>query len=238
MKQYPFWKVWYFTREQRKGITLIIILILILIFFKGPVTNYTQKSKEKKLAIQNQKVWAQLKSQIDSSKAIAIQQQLELKENKKKNFTPTEDNFSREKTNQPIKNALVKFDINKASQQDLMQLRGIGSVLSERIIKYRIKLGGFYSIEQLKEVYGITDSTFLVIKKQLNISSTHLEKLNVNQASIEQLQEHPYISKTLSKQIIGYRQKVKPFASLEEIKKLYAMNDSIYNKLINYLIID
>lgn len=238
MKQYPFWKVWYFTREQRKGITLIIILILILIFFKGPVTSYTQKSKEKKLAIQNQKVWAQLKSQIDSSKAIAIQQQLELKENKKKNFTPIEDNFSREKTNQPIKNALVKFDINKASQQDLMQLRGIGSVLSERIIKYRIKLGGFYSIEQLKEVYGITDSTFLVIKKQLNISSTHLEKLNVNQASIEQLQEHPYISKTLSKQIIGYRQKVKPFDSLEEIKKLYAMNDSIYNKLINYLIID
>lgn len=238
MKQYPFWKVWYFTREQRKGLALIIILILILIFLKGPITNYTQKTREKKLAIQNQKVWTQLKSQMDSSKALAIQQQQIVKENKKNDFAPAKDNFTREKTNQPIKNSFVKFDINKASQQDLMQLRGIGSTLSERIIKYRIKLGGFYSIEQIKEVYGITDSTFLVIKKQLNISNPHLEKLNANQASIEQLQEHPYIYKTLSKQIIGYRQKVKPFDSLEEIKKLYAMNDSLYNKLINYLIID
>ncbi|MCZ2392704.1 MAG: helix-hairpin-helix domain-containing protein [Chitinophagales bacterium] len=239
MKQYPFWKVWYFTREQRKGLVMIIFFVLLLILIKGPITNYSRKTKEAQLVKQNQQIWSQLKSQMDSSKALSYQRQMQGKEdsNIKSMSEGNKDIVAFEKHREQRKNTRLIIDINKATIDDFIQIRGIGKVFSDRIIKYRTKLGGFYSLEQINEVYGINDSIFLMIKPQLKISTENLIKIDINHASIEDLQTHPYISKTLSKQIIGYRQKVKPFENIDDVKKLYAMNDSIFNKLKHYLII-
>ncbi|MDX5436540.1 MAG: helix-hairpin-helix domain-containing protein, partial [Pontibacter sp.] len=50
---------------------------------------------------------------------------------------------------------LAPFNINTADTTQLKQIRGIGSKLSARIVKYRSGLGGFYTMEQLREVYGL-----------------------------------------------------------------------------------
>ena len=47
------------------------------------------------------------------------------------------------------------IDINTATEEELIELKGIGETLAKRIVKYRDKIGGFYSVEQLNEVYGI-----------------------------------------------------------------------------------
>ncbi|MEM9858315.1 MAG: helix-hairpin-helix domain-containing protein, partial [Bacteroidota bacterium] len=53
-----------------------------------------------------------------------------------------------------IKKVIARFDINEADTTQLKQLKGIGSVFSRRILKYRKLLGGFVTSDQLSEVYG------------------------------------------------------------------------------------
>ena len=55
-------------------------------------------------------------------------------------------------------------DLNTASAEDLQRVRGIGPTLSERIVKFRTRLGGFSENDQLKEVYGLTEEIVLKCK--------------------------------------------------------------------------
>ena len=54
-----------------------------------------------------------------------------------------------------IQKTIESIDINKASVEDWSKITGIGPVLSDRIIRYKNKLGGFYHVDQLIEVYGL-----------------------------------------------------------------------------------
>ena len=56
------------------------------------------------------------------------------------------------------------IELNVADTAMLKSIYGIGEKLSVRIVKYRKKLGGFYSVEQLKEVYGLRTENFKKIK--------------------------------------------------------------------------
>ena len=48
-----------------------------------------------------------------------------------------------------------KININLASQDELMELEGIGSVLAERIVQYREERGPFECPEDIMKVKGI-----------------------------------------------------------------------------------
>ena len=54
---------------------------------------------------------------------------------------------------------ITQFEINAADTLNFRTLKGIGEVLSSRIVKYRKLLGGFYSTHQLTEVYGVEPET-------------------------------------------------------------------------------
>lgn len=234
MKWYPFWKTWYFTREQRVGIIVMVVLIVLIAIIKGPILEYLYRQQKDQIHTTSLQHWDRLQSQIDSSKRLQ-----KLYRDSIKSSNPTYSKkaspFVKKTTSTP--STSWSIDINSADAEGFKKLYGIGDVLSKRIVAYRDKLGGFYSIEQLKEVYGLQDSTFQVIRKKLVLKKTTLTKININASEIETLEKHPYISGTLAKQIYNYRIKVKPFESVEEIKKMYSINDSIYNKLYPYLTI-
>lgn len=133
------------------------------------------------------------------------------------------------------------IEINSASQDDFESLNGIGKVFAQRIIQFREKLGGFYSKEQLKDVYGIHDTVYQKIKEQIKITPVQFtRKINVNTATYEELTSNPYLFSTVAKQIIGYRTKVKPFNSIEDLQKLYYIKDhpEYYDKILPYVSID
>lgn len=53
-----------------------------------------------------------------------------------------------------------RVELNRAAEQELLDLPGIGPVLAERIIAYRTAHGGFTSPDELLEVAGIGEKTF------------------------------------------------------------------------------
>lgn len=136
---------------------------------------------------------------------------------------------------QPIdKIASLIIDINQASASEWIQLKGIGPAYSRMIVNFREKLGGFASIEQVGETYGLPDSTFEKIRPQL-INSPILQKILINKATVEQMQAHPYINWKKAKVIINYRREHGPFNSVEDMEKMKAISAEWLQQISPYL---
>ena len=117
-------------------------------------------------------------------------------------------------------------------------LPGIGSKLSKRIISFREKLGGFYSVAQIGEVYNLPDSTFQKIKKFLVVNSKAIRRININSATADQLRAHPYINYTVANAIFQYRQQHGNYSSVEDLKKIMTISDEMLNKVSPYLSVE
>ncbi len=129
-------------------------------------------------------------------------------------------------------------DVNTADTATLIALPGIGSKLAARIILFREKLGGFYSINQLSEVYGLQDSVFQRIRPRLSLTSPALRYINVNMATEAELKTHPYLRWNIAAAIVGYRSQHGKFESLDELKKVALITEDLYQKVIPYFKIE
>jgi len=129
----------------------------------------------------------------------------------------------------------IVVDINKASVSEFQQLNGIGNFRAKEIIAHREKLGGFYKIEQLKEVYSFTDSLYSALKPQLSISTTAIKKININIVDFKVLLKHPYFDFNLTKHLTNFRDQREGLKNLEELKESYLIDDELYKKLAIYL---
>jgi DNA uptake protein ComE-like DNA-binding protein len=127
------------------------------------------------------------------------------------------------------------LDINLADSSEFERLKGIGPVLSARIIRYRSLLGGFYDSQQLKEVYGLEDSVLALVSRHLNADTSALIRLNPNMATEQELARHPYIGKYTAKGIIKYRTKVQTIKSVEELVINGLVTEEEFEKIKHYL---
>ena len=98
-----------------------------------------------------------------------------------------------------------KVNLNRANQESLEALPGIGPVLSERIIRYRELLGGFISIDQLLEVYGLKDSHYNRAVDYLYVSAEEVSKIDIDSAVFRDVLRHPYASYDLTKALFACR---------------------------------
>ncbi|MBC8526910.1 MAG: ComEA family DNA-binding protein [Candidatus Cloacimonetes bacterium] len=141
---------------------------------------------------------------------------------------------------------IEKIDINKADIETLSKLPGIGPVKSKAILDYREKIGKFQSLIELIEVKGIGkktlakllpylemigDSTevkaFLTVEESVEI----LGKININSASKSHLMSLTGVGEGKANAIIEYRKTNGPFKSIEEIKNVKGIGESIYQKI-------
>lgn len=151
---------------------------------------------------------------------------------------PVKNNFIEEP--KPVKPFISSprynvIDINAADTAAFIALPGIGSKLSARIVNFRDKLGGFYSINQVGETYGLPDSTFQKIKAFLKLENNSVRKININTATVEELKAHPYIRYALANPIVAYRKEHGPFSKIEDLKKVMAVTEEVYNRIYPYL---
>jgi DNA uptake protein ComE-like DNA-binding protein len=133
-------------------------------------------------------------------------------------------------------NSPEKFDINVADSLTLISIKGIGPVLTGRIIRFRSALGGFISPEQLGEIYGLQSPALENLKDQCFVQEGYSPvKIKINFAGWAELARHPYIGRGLANGIINYRESRGPYRSLDDLHLITGVNDSTLLRIRNYI---
>ena len=148
----------------------------------------------------------------------------------------TSNNYSRPNY-EPIERKPREIQMVRVNEDDsaaLENLPGIGQKLASRIIGFREKLGGFYSVEQIGETYGLADSVFQKIKPYLSVDG-NVRKININTATKEELKMHPYIRWNIANAIVEYRKQHGNFTSADDLKKIVLVDEKTFDKIRNYL---
>lgn len=132
------------------------------------------------------------------------------------------------------KAAPAPFDINTADTTQLIRLKGIGSKLAARIVKFRDGLGGFISVTQYNEIFGL-DSVALSELNRWAAVRTPVQKININTASAEDIDRHPYISKRQAEIIVRYREQHGAYKSAQELLNIKILDEKLVSKIAPYL---
>ncbi len=153
---------------------------------------------------------------------------------------PTEKLTYKPEERTPKETATVKtvepFDVNLADTTQLIRIYGIGPKLSQRIIKYRNQLGGFITLNQIEEVYGLDSTVIKELKQNIFIAENfEPSKISINSATEKELAAHPYIKYALAKAIATYRFQHGNFIAVEDLKKIASVDETSYNRIKPYL---
>lgn len=115
-----------------------------------------------------------------------------------------------------------KRDLNKATPEELQEVNGVGNVLSKRIVKFRNTFdGGFIADIQLEDVYGLNMEAIQNITDKFTVKSPRIiQKINLNEASLNQLIAIQHINYNLASNIIEARILRGDFQTLDELTKV------------------
>ncbi len=281
-----------YTSSQRKGIFLLLFLIIVfqLVYFFGDFkwlqTIENNKEKQQWLSLQSQIDEAKQEKQDDTPKiypfnpnfitdfkgyklGMSTQEIDRLIEFRKTNkyvnsaqefqaVTKVSDSLlnsispffkfpdwvtnkkefkSFSKQNFDKKEKTVVLDINQATKEDLKKVYGIGDGLSDRILKEKEKLGGFVTMNQMNDVWGLSPEVIVKLNEQFKIATLpNIKKININSASIKELMQFPYFSKyQLAKSIVTYRSMNGEIKNIEDLTKIKDFPVEKANIIVLYL---
>lgn len=145
---------------------------------------------------------------------------------------------TKEIKSQPEKNKIIEVvNLNSASKEELMSVRGVGEYYANKIIDYRSKLGGFVRKEQLMELWKFDEVKYDKVKDQVSVKGEP-EKININTASIEDLKNHPYVRYKEANAIVKFRDQHGLYKNIEEIKQSDWIDDTLFEKMQPYLTVE
>jgi len=124
-------------------------------------------------------------------------------------------------------------ELNAADSAELVKLPGIGPVFAGRIVRYRELLGGFFSLDQLGEVYGMTRESIDGLDGRVRVDTSQVRPVRINFAGYGQLSRHPYIRGKLAGRIIDWRSANGPYSNNSILLKT-GIVDTVHYKKLNY----
>lgn len=133
---------------------------------------------------------------------------------------------------------VITIELNSADTASLMKVKGIGKGYAKSIIRFRNQTGGFINVEQLMDVYGMTEENYNRIKAFCTVNQSLIRKINVNTTSLDKLKSHPYINFYQAKQIYELRRKLGKLTSINELKNLSELDENTLRKIEPYLIFE
>lgn len=137
-----------------------------------------------------------------------------------------------DKTDYPVKKDTI-LELNSADTAELKLLHGIASGYAYLIVKQRKALGGFSSIEQLKEI--VPEATYEQIKDQFTIDPQQIEKISVNRSGISRLRMHPYLTFEQAKALYELRRRQVTINNIQELQQLPEFTSKDIQRLEPYL---
>lgn len=121
--------------------------------------------------------------------------------------------------------------LSTADTTDLERIPGIGPYYAAKIIRYRERMGGFVSADQLKEIYGLPDD----ICRWVSVGNPEINKLRINSMTFGQLLRHPYLNFEQVRAILNHRQLYGPLRSLQDLHTYQAFSEADLQRLSPYV---
>jgi competence protein ComEA len=191
------------------------------------IVRYRAKGGKFKIRMDFQKIYG-----LDSASFARLEPFIQLPE--KKTLRPFVAKGSSAGSHQVVRSVL--FDLNLADSSQLISIYGIGEKLSKRIIAYRTRLGGFISMDQLHEVFGLDTAVIRQLQKKSFITTDFVpRRINVNLADKKELTTLPYIRFPLANAITTWRFQHHGFKSIDELKQIVLLDEATFEKIKPYL---
>lgn len=126
------------------------------------------------------------------------------------------------------------LDLNGADTVALKKVPGIGSTFARRIVRYRELLGGYYTVEQLAEVYGIDEDRYVALYPWFTADTTAIRPLLINTLPYKELLRHPYLNASQVRQIDRLRRRA-PLTGWTDLMLLEEFSEADRQRLSPYL---
>ena len=217
--------------ERIAVISLLSVITMLLSFsvFRPAI----KVSSKEQMAFHNldSMIAAQEKAVMEQSK----DQPFTVEVSDSKSEKPTTNNLSSKNVTKPAQPSAPKaaesskptisktipiLDINVADSLTLVALPQVGELMASRIHRYRNRLGGFMSLDQLFEVKGMDSARFATIKPYIVIKDPNIKKLDVNRDDFKTLLRHPYLEYDQVKAIVNHREHKGLIKNWEQLKEI------------------
>lgn len=240
----------YFSRTE--SLAVLFILIVILLTLNLNVLLSKRNSSHLTIAENDSLIAAfeRLHDEMKDKRVAAKQTEYSVKENTNDSnhkqsevsrTSTTDHKNNNRQVGYPKQEKLKDLEFIYLNETDTAQWKkvpGIGSSYAKRIVKYRSLLGGFTSIQQLKEVYGIDDEMFdkitSFIREDVDAENS-CEKLRINQLEFKQIIAHPYIDFEQTKAIVNLRRRIGNISSIDELAMLEEFSTEDIKRISPYL---
>ena len=141
--------------------------------------------------------------------------------------------FKQREEFKPEERGLV--DINTADTILLQSVYGIGATSAHHIVRYRELLGGYHSVEQLRELKCVTSENYARFFDKIYCDSCKISKIDINFADPKSLMRHPYISLQALRRIVKHRQLKGGWSRIEEMVDDNILSEEEARRLAPYL---
>ncbi|MDR1624834.1 MAG: helix-hairpin-helix domain-containing protein [Tannerellaceae bacterium] len=230
----------YFSKGERQALAFLLILIaaalLILIVY--------DKKETGDVIVENQYIVnpsnAPVKKEADSTSHKTITKEAGMPVPKP---SPVTNNKAKQlgKRRNPFYAKAEKYtagtfvELNTADTLVLKKVPGIGSAFARRIVKFRDLLGGFYTVSQLQEVYGMDEERYQALRNWFHVDTLYIAKLSVNRLPYDVLIKHPYLNYAQTRSICRLRQQKGRLSGWENLQLLDEFSATDIERLRAYL---
>ncbi|MEI6138133.1 MAG: helix-hairpin-helix domain-containing protein [Mariniphaga sp.] len=143
------------------------------------------------------------------------------------------DTFKQRNFVKPVEKPVSLVELNSADSINLLEIKGIGPVFASRIIRFRNLLGGYCSVSQLKEIYGMKPENFETVSPCFTVDQTAIKTFNINFSTVQELGRHPYIGFKTARRILKLRDQKGKFYSTNDLTTVVSSDTLL--KLSPYL---
>ena len=225
------------TRSQWRGYAVLCALLCVLLVILI-VRNVRYRHSEQPLSLQAFDTGYHLQEAIELFGDTILTEKSEEKNQRRKQYSKfnyDSSHYNHYKRQPKREWESISIEINSADTTQLQRLYGIGPSFARRIVKYRELLGGYVHKEQLLEVYGMTEDRYNSIASNIVIDTTLIKKIDINNATIEQMRRHPYLDYYQARAIYNHRMAGNRFNSMKDLMLINIIDEKTCTNLNGYI---